>query len=448
MQDTDTIFALATPSGKSGVAIIRISGGKAIHVFNFFQMSKGKERELNKTKVYFPGTEKVIDHALVVFFNSPKSFTGEDIVELHTHGSAGVVKQVTELLITIPSFRVAEPGEFTKRSFLHNKLDLTQVEGLVDLIDAETEAQVYQANKQIEGNLRKKYLEWKKALIEILASVEALIDFPDEDINFNFNKKVSNAVDIITNEMSDSIDDKTGELIKNGVFVSIIGPPNAGKSSLINYISKKETSIVSEVPGTTRDVIETHINLGGYPVTIADTAGLTVTDNKIEKEGIRRAIKKSEQSDIVLAIFDGEFFPNLHKQTVERLTAKSILVINKSDLIHPSILNSSIDHIKSKDINFISVKENLGIDVLTKKLTHQIKNILSLQTSIAPLTRQRHRQILNECVNSLNNIKRTTEAELIAEDLRLTLRSLGRLVGKVDIEDVLDELFKEFCIGK
>ncbi len=444
----DTIYALATPSGKSGVAIIRISGNAAKKVFNFFHIIEKKERVLFKTKITSPKNKEIIDEALVVYFNSPHSFTGEDIVELHVHGSSGVIAEILSVLSTIPEYRIANPGEFTKRAFLSNKLDLTQVEALADLIEAETQEQVYQANRQIQGQLKKTYINWKKGLLNSLAKVEAMIDFPEEDQSIPEQLNFLDNLSIIKDEISQALNSKAGEIIKNGLTICIIGPPNAGKSSLINYLSKKETAIVSSQPGTTRDVVEVHLNLFGYSVVFADTAGIRQTQDLVEKEGVKRAIKRAEDAEITVAVFDGDIYPDLDKETLANIDKETIILVNKSDKLTNKNIKLKNTLLHKKDIIFISVKEELGIDQLLDRINFKINEIFSLQTSIAPLTRERQREALLLCLEYIVSAARGEEPELVAEDLRLSLRALGKLVGEVDIEDVLDKLFFDFCIGK
>ena len=448
MVTNDTIYALATPSGKSGVAIIRISGKDAKKVFNSFHIREKKERELFKTKIISPKNKEIIDEALVVYFNSPNSFTGEDVVELHVHGSRGVTGEILSELSTIPEYRIANPGEFTKRAFISNKLDLTQVEALADLIDAETQEQVYQASRQIQGQLKNKYSKWKEGLLSALAKVEAMIDFPEEDQSIPEHLNFLDNLNVVKDEITKTLNSKTGEIIKNGLTICIVGPPNAGKSSLINYLSKKETSIVSSQPGTTRDVVEVHLNLFGYSVVFADTAGIRQTKDLIEKEGVKRAIKKAEDAEITVAVFDGDFYPDLDRETLAKIDNDAIILVNKSDKLTKNNMKLKNTLLQKKDIIFISLKEDFGIDQLLDKINFKMNNIFSLQTSIAPLTRERQREALSLCLKYIDTAVKGEEPELVAEDLRLSLRALGKLVGEVDIEDVLDKLFFDFCIGK
>ena len=448
MISDDTIYALATPSGKSGVAIIRISGRNAKKVFDTFGIHAKKERTLFRARIFRPDKKEIIDEALAVYFDEPHSFTGENIVEFHVHGSSGVISEILNVMSTIPHFRSAEPGEFTKRAFMSDKLDLTQIEGLADLIDAETEEQVYQANRHVTGELRKKHIEWKQIITNALASIEAMIDFPEDDENIPNTLDFLKNVMLVKEEINKTLNTNTGEIIRKGLTISIIGPPNAGKSSLINYLSKKDTSIVSSQPGTTRDIVEVTLNLFGYPVVFADTAGIRDTNDSVEKEGVRRAIEKAKNSNINVAVFDGDFYPYFDEKTAKNVDLETIILVNKSDKLTTNNMELKNDIFHKQDIIFVSVKKDHGLDKFFDAIKNKMNKIFSLQTAVAPLTRVRQKKALSLCLEHVDNAINGTEPELVAEDLRMSLRSLGKLVGEVDIEDVLDKLFHDFCIGK
>lgn len=448
----DTIFAKASGAGVAGVAVVRISGPDcktALETLSHKPLPPPRLATLSR--LYHPITNNALDDALVLWFPAPHSFTGEDICELHLHGGIAVVSGVFDALSQIKKLRPAEPGEFTRRAFLNNKMDLTRVEGLADLVAAETEAQLKQALVQAEGGLGKVYDEWRSRLVRALALVEAALDFSDEELPDDITSGAVNAATEVLREIEKHlVDARRGERLRTGVRMVILGPPNAGKSSLMNALAKRDAAIVSDIAGTTRDVVEVHLNLDGYPLLLADTAGLRGADagtaDTIELEGVRRARDWAVKADLKLCLFDGAMLPMLDRETEALIDTNTIVCINKSDALGGSVPNK----IKNENVVCVSVKTNAGMDDLLAALKARVENILSVSGDAPLPTRERHRHALGECSSSLRRFieGKNKLAELAAEDLRLAVRALGRITGRVDVEDLLDVIFAEFCIGK
>tara|TARA_Y100001970_G_scaffold237377_1_gene297810 strand:+ start:13305 stop:14636 length:1332 start_codon:yes stop_codon:yes gene_type:complete len=442
-----TIYALSSGPGISGIAVIRLSGNKTKIIISSITKGKfPKERMSTLKKLINPTTNELIDESIVIWFKGPNSYTGEDMAELQVHGSKAVVQEILNVLERFDDCRLAEPGEFTKLAFQNNKINLLKAESIGDLIAAETELQRKQALKVMSGNSSKKFNLWREKLIKFLADIEAKIDFPEEDIPKNISIKIKTECEKIKNEIKTALEDnKAGEIIREGFKIAIIGPPNVGKSSLINYFSKREVAIVSEKAGTTRDVIETYLDLEGIPVIISDTAGIRSSSDEIEAKGVNLAIKKAEDADLTIILLDPKkldfkgFFN-------EKLQEKSILVINKSDL---GIENINSSNFKITPL-FISIKDDNNIDKLIRVIKSKLKKEF-LKTDNILITRSRHRLHLKECYKHLKNFidkKDNHEFDLAAEDLRLSIRHLGTIVGKVDVEEILGSIFENFCIGK
>ena len=442
-----TIYALSTGPGISGIAIVRVSGEdtkKVIKLLTNIELPKPRVATLRKINKI--NTSELIDEGIILWFPGPESYTGEDMAEFHIHGSKAVIDALHHSISKIANCRLADPGEFTKLAFQNGKINLLKAESIADLISAETEIQRQQAVKIMNGKSANKFNNLREKLLKILSHVEAKIDFPDEDLPEDILKnikKISNEVILNIKKILD--DQKVGERIREGFKIAIIGPTNAGKSSLLNHLSNRDVAIVSEIAGTTRDVIETHLNIDGYPVVVSDTAGIRDSKNEIEKKGIKLALDKAENADLKLIVIDAKNidFKGVLKELIDENT---ILVVNKSDLLKED-LNLEI---KNYEHVLISVKNNLNVEDLILKIKNKLKNKFITSEDIL-ITRARHRQHLEQSLNYLKNFEEKNEAEdfdKAAEDLRLATRHLGMIVGKVDVEEILGSIFNDFCIGK
>ena len=442
-----TIYALSTGPGVSGIAVVRVSGKEAAEVVK--QLS-GDDLPVPRVavlkKLKNSNTNEMIDEGIVLWFPGPNSYTGEDLAEFHVHGSRAVVSALHSSISRIKNCRLAEPGEFTKLAFQNGKINLLKAEGIADLVSAETEIQRKQAVEIMSGKSSNKFTSWRAKLLKILAHVEAKIDFPDEDLPKDILDEIQKTSNQVSKEIEKVLDDqKVGERIREGFKIAIVGPTNAGKSSLLNYLSKRDVAIVSEIAGTTRDVIETHLNLDGYPVVVSDTAGIRESKNEIEKKGIKLALNRAEDADLKLIIVDAKSvdFTSVLKELIDE---NAILVVNKSDLLLGNINNE----LKKHDHILVSIKNNLNLDKLILKIKKKLENKFISYGDIL-ITRERHRQHLEQCISHLKNFKNKNGSEdydKAAEDLRLATRHLGMIVGKVDVEEILGSIFNDFCIGK
>lgn len=437
-----TIFALATAPGKAGVAIIRISGPKAGGALTTLTRSPlPSPRYAQYVRLIHPETQELLDEAVALWFPGPKSFTGEDVVELQIHGSRAVISTLMQLLTTFPGLRLAEPGEFSRRAFMHGKMDLTRAEGLADLIDAETTMQAQQALRQLGGELQQLYDGWRSALLSTLAFIEAYIDFPDEDLPPEVIAEVTEGVNALKNAIRLHINDKQrGEKLREGLYAVIIGAPNAGKSSLINMLAKRDVAIVSHIAGTTRDIIEVHLNMGGYPLIVADTAGLRESNDVIENEGIKRAVERANQADLKIALFEAGKEPDM--ATLALIDSSTVIAINKID--NNKALVDTVNGIPAIPI---SLTQKLGLDRLLATLEEHVSNRLS-PSHDPVITHARYRQHLQDCLKALDYFDLNKDIELAAEDLRMAARQIGRITGTIDVEQILDKIFSSFCIGK
>jgi tRNA modification GTPase len=454
-----TIYALSSGPGISGIAVIRISGkdtSKAIELMTGKDVPKPRVATLRKINKI--NTSELIDEGLILWFPGPESYTGEDMAEIQVHGSKAVVDALHSSLSDIENCRLAEPGEFTKLAFQNGKINLLKAESIADLISSETEIQRQQAIKIMNGKSADQFNFLREKLLKILSHVEAKIDFPEEDLPNNVLDEIKNSSDEVINKIKKILNDqKVGERIREGFKIAIVGPTNAGKSSLMNYLSNRDVAIVSEIAGTTRDVIETHLNINGYPVIISDTAGIRDSKDEIEKKGIKLALQKAEESDLKIVVLHPEnldFKPFLEDSNSEN----TIVVLNKSDIKlgkPPGIGNYfRFNHLGKnlKDINIIytSIKEEENLVDLINAIKEKLKNKFISSDDIL-ITRERHRQHLQQCLDHLNNFNQKKEIEdfdKAAEDLRLATRHLGMIVGKVDVEEILGSIFNDFCIGK
>jgi tRNA modification GTPase len=450
----DTIFAVATPPGKSALAVFRISGPQAGAALEAIAGGIPKPRVAALRRLRDPDSQSLLDEALVLWFPEPRSETGEDIAELQVHGSRAVIGAVNAALAKVGGLRMAEPGEFARRAFGNGKLDLTAVEGLADLIDAETEAQRRQALRQSSGALGRLYDGWREDIVQAMALMEAAIDFSDEgDVAATATDSARQLIqEKVLAPMRTHLDDgRRGEILRQGFRVVIAGPPNAGKSSLINALSRRDVAIVSPEAGTTRDVIEVALDLAGVPVLVSDTAGIRAAAGAVEQEGIRRTFAQASQANLVLWLVDaGEPAPIPgHAMMPDALSDLPVMrVLNKGDLVRDAgpevIANAGVDLA-------ISVATGEGLSVLVEAITERAQaDVLSGADEAPVITQARHRGHVQDAVLDLEAYLAGDphDVELRAEELRRAAQAIGRLTGRVDPEDVLDRLFSRFCIGK
>ena len=440
-----SIFALSSGRGPSGIAIVRISGRETLRICqDLTQLKDIKSNEVNFCKFYDPKNDNIIDpEALLLWFPNPNSYTGEDLAELQIHGSNAVINALLRVLSEQKNCRLAEPGEFTKIAFQNDKIDLLKAESIGDLIHSETELQRQQAVKLVQGNASNYYNDLREKIIKSLAFIEAKIDFAEEDLPEKVLKDAQKSIKEIHSEITKIIEDnKVGEKIRDGFRVSITGEVNAGKSSLLNLLSKREVAIVSDEAGTTRDVIETYLNLDGYPVILADTAGIREAKNEVEK-GISLALGKSKEADLNIIVIDNSS-KKINKEIQNMINTDTIIFLNKSDV------SDKPNHKFNVDTVLASVKNNKNIDKLIALIKARLSKKFTSNSS-AIITRERHRVKLNDCLKEIDKFLKkdqNKDLELAAEDLRMATRHLGSIVGKVDVEEILGSIFKDFCIGK
>jgi tRNA modification GTPase len=441
--DRDTIFALSSGALPAAVGVVRISGPQARHCVEALARRLPEPRRASLARLCSPGSDHVLDEALVLWFPGPRSETGEDMAELQLHGGRAVVAAVLRTLGQIPHCRPAEPGEFTRRAFENGRLDLTAVEGLADLIGAETEAQRQLAFRQLKGSLGQRATTWRQRLVEAIALVEAGIDFSDEeDVP---DTLLVPALDLARELRADIVaalaDDRRGERLRDGLVIAISGPPNAGKSSLLNRIARREAAIVSPYAGTTRDVIEVHLDLDGYPVTLLDTAGIRETSDPVEWEGVRRARERAQSAGLVLWVVDAAQGGDAAG------SAPAWVVRNKIDLVEGEARSDVPEGGRSFAISALT---GAGVDELVDALAAHASGVFA-GAEATLITRERHRRALEGASAALARALAEGPAgreDIVAEELRLAARDLGRLIGTVDVEDVLDVIFRDFCIGK
>ena len=447
----DTIFALASGGARAAIAVIRISGPRAGDALHAFSGPLPPPRYARLGKLKDPESQEILDRGVVLWFPAPASLTGEDVAELHLHGGRAVAAGVLAALGRMKGFRQAEPGEFAKRAFLNGKLDLTATEAIADLIDAETEAQRRQALRQLGGDFGRLLDGWREGLLKALSYAEAGIDFAEDDPAVTggaWRRQVSE----IAGEIARHLDDKRrGERLRAGFTIAILGPPNAGKSSLLNRLAGREAAIVSTHAGTTRDVIEVHLDLGGYPVILADTAGIREAGDEVESEGVRRALTQAQQADLKLVVVDAAEFGRIDSLTKRIIGPDSVVVANKRDLVPDAaqIVSDLNSLFPARAVVAVSAKTGEGMPELLDLLQTAARDSFMVNAGEAPvITRARHRAALEECLAALGRFEAAGQAELAAEDLRLAARALGRITGRVDVDDILDVIFRDFCIGK
>ena len=443
-----TIFALATPPGRSGVAVIRVSGSAAGDALDAVAGTPRPASRVATLRRLRTAMGETIDTSLLLWFPGPNSFTGEDMAEFHVHGGPAVIQDMVDRLGELPGLAPADAGEFTRRAFHNGKLDLTEVEGLADLIDAETSAQRRQARRQLDGRLSRAIDHWRERLIRTQAHLEAAIDFSDEDLPDHLMDQAGGEIRALAGEIDAMLaDNRAGERLRGGLSLAILGAPNAGKSSLLNALARREAAIVADTAGTTRDVVEVHLDVGGYPVSVADTAGLRALADDvdaIEQEGIRRALARARQADLKLALFDATAPEGPDAATAELVDDDTIVVATKADRIATVPLAS----IGDRPMVAVSATTGHGMDGLLSELETAIAARFDTGGEAAAITRERHRAALTETRDALERAQQAQLPELAAEDLRLATRALGRITGAVDVEDLLDVIFRDFCIGK
>ena len=441
------IYALSSGPGISGVAVIRVSGKNTKDIIiKLSQSNLPTPRVATLKKLYKYNSNELIDECIVLWFPGPNSYTGEDMAEFHVHGSRAVVDAIQTSISKLEDCRLAEPGEFTKIAFQNGKIDLMKAEGISDLISSETEIQRKQAIKTMEGKSSKLYESLRNVLIKVLSKIEAKIDFPDEDLPTEILDGIKADTAKALSDLEKILDDqRVGERIREGFKISIIGPTNVGKSSLLNHLANREVAIVSEIAGTTRDVIETHLNLDGYPVILSDTAGIRDSKDEIERKGIKLSLKNANEADLNIIVLEPKSV-DFHSFLAALSQDKNIIVVNKVDNIN----NKINEEIRKLNPISISVKESKNIDLLINEIKKKLKNKFISSNDII-ITRSRHRDNIEKCINHLKNFQdKNSEEEFdkAAEDLRLAVRHLGLIVGKVDVEEILGSIFNDFCIGK
>ena len=439
----ETIAALATAPGRAGIAVLRLSGPAALEAIRILAGRLPPARRLSRALLRDPSTGEALDDALVVGFPGPRSFTGEDMAEFHLHGGRAVVAGVLSAALAIPGVRPADPGEFTRRAYLNDRVDLTAAEAVLDLVDAETEAQRRQALRQAGGALEAVTERWRAELLAARVQLEAWIDFPDEDLPDSVIDGVLSRLDSLRLDLDRHLASSgRAERLREGLRMAIVGPPNAGKSSLLNWLSQREVAIVSETAGTTRDVLEVHLDIGGYPATVADTAGLRETLDVVEAEGVRRALARAEDADLRLVVVDWSAGADQRQAVVPWLGDDAIAIANKVDQTPEPVSDPWIG---------VSAKTGTGLPLLLARLAAELENRLGGSEATA-LTRARHRHAARETLEAveraIQHLQRAAPLELSAEDLRVAAHALGRITGKVDIEELLDAIFREFCLGK
>lgn len=443
-----TIFAPITSLSASSVILLRISGEKAIDCLQ----KLGFKAQLAPNQVQFGNIHdqngEILDQAVVTYFKAPHSFTGEDVVEISLHGSSYIYSQVSAILLEITDVKLAEAGEFSKRAFLNNKFDLVQAEAIVDLVNCQTQLQHKQALKQLQGNLGKIYDDWRGQIVNILALIESFIDFPDEDIPEDVITQVRANVLSLTDQIKSHLDDnKKGQKVHDGLKMAIIGAPNVGKSSLLNFLAQSEVAIVSDIAGTTRDIIDVSLDIAGVPVKISDTAGIRASKDVIEQEGIKRAINKAQDCDIIIILSDLAHqndeisnYINEKISQIEDLSEKSVIrLFNKLDLK---------DNADKEDCDLeISLKEQQNLDQLLDLIEVKVQELIpDLNETL--ITKQRYRDNLTEALEYLQEFNLDKNIEIAGEDLRIAGTAIGKITGKIEVDNILDVIFSKFCIGK
>lgn len=440
-----TIFAPLTLKGLCSIYVIRISGRESLNCLKALGIQKTlipQKATLCKIK---DKNNEILDEALVIYFKAPHSFTGEDVVEINLHCSNYIISKVFSILSSIENVRMAEKGEFSKRAFLNNKIDLMQAESIVDLINAETEMQHKLAINQLQGKNSNFYNNLRQKIVEILALLEAFIDFPEEDIPQDMQDEILAKISNIKIEIQNNLnDDNVGEKIRDGFHISIIGEPNAGKSTLLNYLSKRDIAIVSDIAGTTRDIIEVSLNIAGIPVILYDTAGIRETEDIIEKEGVKRAIRNANTADIKILVIDSNNL-NIDKNIIDLIDKNTIILLNKIDILKNKNIDKNI--FKDADILEISLKDKINLDKFLDILKNKLESIVSPNINTT-ITNERYRNELEKALEYLEFFNFDLPIEINAENIRMSADCIGRITGKINSDEILDNIFSKFCIGK
>lgn len=440
-----TIFAPLTLKGLCSIYVIRISGRESLNCLKALGIQKTlipQKATLCKIK---DKNNEILDEALVIYFKAPHSFTGEDVVEINLHCSNYIISKVFSILSSVDNVRMAERGEFSKRAFLNNKIDLMQAESIVDLINAETEMQHKLAINQLQGKNSNFYNNLRQKIVEILALLEAFIDFPEEDIPQDMQDEILAKISNIKIEIQNNLnDDNVGEKIRDGFHISIIGEPNAGKSTLLNYLSKRDIAIVSDIAGTTRDIIEVSLNISGIPVILYDTAGIRETEDIIEKEGVKRAIRNANTADIKILVIDSNNL-NIDKNIIDLIDKNTIILLNKIDILKNKNIDKNI--FKDAEILEISLKDKINLDKFLDILKNKLESIVSPNINTT-ITNERYRNELEKALEYLEFFNFDLPIEINAENIRMSADCIGRITGKINSDEILDNIFSKFCIGK
>lgn len=440
-----TIFAPLTLKGLCSIYVIRISGRESLNCLKALGIQKTlipQKATLCKIK---DKNNEILDEALVIYFKAPHSFTGEDVVEINLHCSNYIISKVFSILSSIENVRMAERGEFSKRAFLNNKIDLMQAESIVDLINAETEMQHKLAINQLQGKNSNFYNNLRQKIVEILALLEAFIDFPEEDIPQDMQDEILAKISNIKIEIQNNLNDNNvGEKIRDGFHISIIGEPNAGKSTLLNYLSKRDIAIVSDIAGTTRDIIEVSLNISGIPVILYDTAGIRETEDIIEKEGVKRAIRNANTADIKILVIDSNNL-NIDKNIIDLIDKNTIILLNKIDILKNKNIDKNI--FKDAEILEISLKDKINLDKFLDILKNKLESIVSPNINTT-ITNERYRNELEKALEYLEFFNFDLPIEINAENIRMSADCIGRITGKINSDEILDNIFSKFCIGK
>tara|TARA_A100001015_G_C14991930_1_gene714358 strand:+ start:427 stop:1764 length:1338 start_codon:yes stop_codon:yes gene_type:complete len=442
-------YALSTPPGVSGIAIIRVSGDSALQIANQITRTIIDQPKSALLKSFYDQEGQLIDEGILIWYPESQSYTGEHLIEIHTHGSKAVINKLLEDLGERKDCRLAEPGEFTKTAYQNNRINLYEAESIADLLQAETEAQRIQALRL--KNSSPKFLEWRDTILDVLSKTEASIDFSEEDLPEGILKNNEEKIKSIVSDIDEMLDETMGEIIRDGFKIAIIGPPNAGKSSFLNLLVKRQAAIVSSIKGTTRDIIEVKYHINNYPVILTDTAGIRNAKNKIEKTGVELAINASKEANLDILILDGTE-KKIPKNIQKLITEKTVIVLNKKDKksFNAKKIIKELKGYKFKDLIEVSIKNKSGINILNSRLKKIVSEIDTAQ-SITLISRARHRALLQKCSNRLHDfliISKSDEVEKAAEELRLASNNLGHIVGFIGVEEILGKIFQDFCIGK